>query len=244
MTPQLQQAIRLLQLSNLELGVFVETELERNPLLERDESRRGLPRREAAAPTTRRGNRTARRLEHGERPGARNGAATSAEATGQRVSRRPDRGRLGVAPATHPQRRRRRGRQPGGVRRRHALAGRSSDRAAAPDGHRPGRAADRRVSDPHGRRSRLPAGRAWTTWPTSWARRWRWWTKCWPSCRASTRRACSRATWRSAWRCSSRTPTATTRRSPGSSTTWPCSAATTSRRCGARSAWITTSWWR
>lgn len=34
MTPQLQQAIRLLQLSNLELGEFVEAELERNPLLE------------------------------------------------------------------------------------------------------------------------------------------------------------------------------------------------------------------
>jgi len=40
MTPQLQQAIRLLQLSNLELGTFVETELERNPLLERDEATR------------------------------------------------------------------------------------------------------------------------------------------------------------------------------------------------------------
>jgi len=38
MTPQLQQAIKLLQLSNLELGEFVEAELERNPLLERDES--------------------------------------------------------------------------------------------------------------------------------------------------------------------------------------------------------------
>lgn len=38
MTPQLQQAIRLLQLSNLELSQFVETELERNPLLERDEA--------------------------------------------------------------------------------------------------------------------------------------------------------------------------------------------------------------
>ena len=36
MTPQLQQAIRLLQLSNLELSAFVESELERNPLLERD----------------------------------------------------------------------------------------------------------------------------------------------------------------------------------------------------------------
>jgi RNA polymerase sigma-54 factor len=37
MTPQLQQAIRLLQLSNIELGSFIEAELERNPLLEREE---------------------------------------------------------------------------------------------------------------------------------------------------------------------------------------------------------------
>ena len=36
-TPQLQQAIKLLQLSNLELDAFVEAELERNPLLQRDE---------------------------------------------------------------------------------------------------------------------------------------------------------------------------------------------------------------
>ncbi len=38
MTPQLQQAIKLLQLSNLELTAYVEQELERNPLLERSES--------------------------------------------------------------------------------------------------------------------------------------------------------------------------------------------------------------
>ncbi|MGE5203080.1 MAG: RNA polymerase sigma-54 factor, partial [Acidobacteriota bacterium] len=37
MTPQLQQAIKLLQLSQTELSAFVEAELERNPLLERDE---------------------------------------------------------------------------------------------------------------------------------------------------------------------------------------------------------------
>lgn len=36
-TPQLQQAIKLLQLSNLELEAYVEGELERNPLLQRDE---------------------------------------------------------------------------------------------------------------------------------------------------------------------------------------------------------------
>jgi RNA polymerase sigma-54 factor len=48
MTPQLQQAIKLLQLSNLELAQFVEGELEQNPLLERDERE---PAGEAAAST-------------------------------------------------------------------------------------------------------------------------------------------------------------------------------------------------
>lgn len=38
MTPQLQQAIKLLQFSNQELGDFVAEEIEQNPLLERDES--------------------------------------------------------------------------------------------------------------------------------------------------------------------------------------------------------------
>ncbi len=37
MTPQLQQAIKLLQLTNLELSAYVDQELEENPLLERDE---------------------------------------------------------------------------------------------------------------------------------------------------------------------------------------------------------------
>jgi RNA polymerase sigma-54 factor len=37
MTPQLQQAIKLLQLSNLEVAAYVEQEIEQNPLLERDE---------------------------------------------------------------------------------------------------------------------------------------------------------------------------------------------------------------
>src|SRR5215212_6419636 len=37
MTPHLRQAIKLLQSSNLDVTAFVEEELERNPLLERDE---------------------------------------------------------------------------------------------------------------------------------------------------------------------------------------------------------------
>src|ERR1700691_5920611 len=47
MTPQLQQAIKLLQLSNIELTTYVEGELEQNPLLERDER----PAEPAEAPT-------------------------------------------------------------------------------------------------------------------------------------------------------------------------------------------------
>lgn len=43
LTPQLMQSIRLLQLNHVELQTFVETELERNPLLERDERRDDEP---------------------------------------------------------------------------------------------------------------------------------------------------------------------------------------------------------
>ena len=49
MTPQLRQAIKLLQYSNVEVASFVEEELERNPLLERDDST-DLPNTERAAP--------------------------------------------------------------------------------------------------------------------------------------------------------------------------------------------------
>ncbi len=51
MTPQLMQAIKLLQLSNLDLSAFVEEELERNPLLERatDEPPAGEAPAEAAS---------------------------------------------------------------------------------------------------------------------------------------------------------------------------------------------------
>jgi RNA polymerase sigma-54 factor len=48
MTPQLLQAIKLLQLSHLDLAAYVEAELERNPLLERAESDEGPGEAEAA----------------------------------------------------------------------------------------------------------------------------------------------------------------------------------------------------
>src|SRR5204863_5373196 len=51
MTPQLMQAIKLLQLSNLDLAAYVEGELEKNPLLERTSDGPGevTPAGEAAA---------------------------------------------------------------------------------------------------------------------------------------------------------------------------------------------------
>ena len=48
MTPQLRQAIKLLQFSNLEVNAFVEEELERNPLLERAERDDAPPAERAA----------------------------------------------------------------------------------------------------------------------------------------------------------------------------------------------------
>ena len=54
MTPQLMQAIKLLQLSNLDLSSYVDGELERNPLLERiddDDGDRRSPEHEAPPPT-------------------------------------------------------------------------------------------------------------------------------------------------------------------------------------------------
>ena len=50
MTPQLQQAIRLLQLSNMELMAYVDSELERNPLLEQDDGADSAPRADEEAP--------------------------------------------------------------------------------------------------------------------------------------------------------------------------------------------------
>src|SRR3546814_6934516 len=55
----LQQAIKLLQLSNLELADYVEQELERNPLLEREDDGAGepadLPESQPEVPTDRTG---------------------------------------------------------------------------------------------------------------------------------------------------------------------------------------------
>lgn len=109
MTPQLQQAIRLLQLSNIELGLFVETELERNPLLERDETEpepsEEAPRREESIEDDGEGT-----WEPEDHPAALNGAeaAAAAEPNGLELNGRDGDRRLGeqsdwasVRPSTH-----------------------------------------------------------------------------------------------------------------------------------------------
>ena len=79
MTPQLMQAIKLLQLSNLDLATYVEGELERNPLLERIE---GEGERGADAPrdggTCRAGWPAGRHWTQGDRDG-NDGAAPESE---------------------------------------------------------------------------------------------------------------------------------------------------------------------
>ena len=73
MTPQLMQAIKLLQLSNLDLAAFVEEELERNPLLERasDANEPSVP-----------GEPTAERAEYSESDGSGGGQGDDAFADG------------------------------------------------------------------------------------------------------------------------------------------------------------------
>lgn len=50
MTPQLQQAIKLLQMSNQELAAYIEDEIRENPLLERESAEGGMEREADAAP--------------------------------------------------------------------------------------------------------------------------------------------------------------------------------------------------
>jgi len=79
-TPQLQQAIKLLQLSNMEIEAFVEAELERNPLLQRDEREGDREADKAEAPAEAEGA-DARELEF---------SASDAEAARESVDARED----------------------------------------------------------------------------------------------------------------------------------------------------------
>ena len=77
MTPQLMQAIKLLQLSSLDLAAYVEGELERNPLFERAEAE------DDPGAGRRAGSRYAR-ADDGTAPIAATGWATSSKPTAPR----------------------------------------------------------------------------------------------------------------------------------------------------------------
>ena len=164
MTPQLQQAIKLLQMSNLELQAFVEAELEKNPLLERDEKPRGRKR------SRKRRRSRARRRERPERrqraPSSGSTRSIPISTMSIRMNRAPmpptGRGvghggfRLGVAQAIA-----RRVARPGRSRyRRHSqsrektLAEHLTEQLDAGD-RRSGRPADRPESHRHGERGGL-----------------------------------------------------------------------------------------
>ena len=70
LTPQLQQAIRLLQMSNLELASAIDQEVAENPFLQRSDAE-AAPRRRAAATASRRAQRAPRRAGAGIGAGGR-----------------------------------------------------------------------------------------------------------------------------------------------------------------------------
>ena len=177
MTPQLMQAIKLLQLSNLDLAAYVEGELERNPLLERASRRRaGATARRAGARST----ATARRDGAGAAPTAigedlrdqpqrdrgsarhRARERVSRRRRARRAARRRRASRAAYSEWAGVGTRRARGRrlQSRGLRLGRADARRSSGRAAGAGGRRSGAPHDRAVSDRSGRRGRLPHRRS------------------------------------------------------------------------------------
>jgi RNA polymerase sigma-54 factor len=81
MTPQLQQAIKLLELGNLELASYVEQELEQNPFLEREDDGLVAAPNGSAAPQPREGGADGQIVPLGR---TRAGAAPSGTAAGSR----------------------------------------------------------------------------------------------------------------------------------------------------------------
>ena len=180
MTPQLMQAIKLLQLSNLDLAAYVEGELEKNPLLERAaEGEPGVV--EGAPEAARRGVRR-RRFARPRRTVAADRIDESLETSRSAIEERlgtdlenefpDDAGQAAQrASADQPmrsvrlvQRRQRRARgrrlQSGSLRVGRADARRSSRRAACAGDRRSGPADDRAIPDRYGRRGRLPHRRS------------------------------------------------------------------------------------
>ena len=225
MTPQLMQAIKLLQLSNLDLVAYVEAELERNPLLDRSaetepapgepggpqspadqpaangEALNGQKPRQRSQRSRRRGSArepARRHLSRRQRadPAAQFGYAGRLFGMGGHRLRRPRRRRLQSRSLRF------RRDHAGGLAARandacHRRAGAAHDRAVSDRSRRRVRLSLRRYS-PRRRKSSAPAPPK--SKPSS------------PSCKLSIRPASARATSPNAWRSSSRSSIATIRR--------------------------------
>ena len=176
MTPQLMQAIKLLQLSNLDLAAYVEGELERNPLLERVERRRraGARRRGQTATASERRRRRCRTGRTGSAPDLETSRSSIEQGLGTDLdnvfpdddaatSRSNRRGaaaglfRMGGRRLRRPRRRRLQSRS---LRFGRDHARRPSRRAAGAGDRRSGRPHDRAIPDRSGRRGRLPHRRS------------------------------------------------------------------------------------
>ena len=207
-TPQLQQAIKLLQLSNLELEGYIEGELEKNPLLSRDEWASDGDETLREAPADRAemsfddapGGAAAAELDassadlHADAaPGDRDaGEVPAGEAGGgDRLVRARARARASTAPRAGWTRR-----WPPAKRCTTICAPRSRPRASP------------RLSGRWRWCWSMRSTRAATSAPRStscrsgWGARRRWWRRCWPGARASSPQAFSRAAFRSACACS------------------------------------------
>ena len=187
MTPQLQQAIKLLQFSHLELAAFIQQELEKNPLLQESSSEDG-PIVEREAPCRRCADR------HGRGAG--------------RCGAGPGRGRRSLDARVCRSRRRRRRRQgrpargcarcAGFRRRAGAVAGVPCARADRDHLQRPRRSPDGAEARRGSRRSGLLPPRGAGDRRRRSASAWRPSNGCGRGCARSSRPACSRAAWRNA----------------------------------------------
>ncbi len=183
MTPQLMQAIKLLQLSNLDLAAYVEAELERNPLLERagegeePGAARGAPGttsgRGADAPAAR--PRLARpRSSRPAAPRSRSVSTPSSKTSFRTTRRGPRSARRAAEPPAYSEWS---GVGAGGrddgdynleafVSAETTLADHLAEQLVAGD-RRSGAPHDRPVPDRSGRRGRLSRGRSRRRWPRS-----------------------------------------------------------------------------
>ena len=177
MTPQLMQAIKLLQLSSLDLAAYVEAELEKNPLLERasddDDAPAAAAEPEAVRAESAKAARTPRRTPDwiGEdmetsRSSMEEGLGTELENVfpddGGEKARGAGNAAAGLFGMVGRRQPRRRGRrlQSGSLRLRRDHARRSSCRTDGAGDFRSGRPHDRAIPDRYGGRGRLPHRRS------------------------------------------------------------------------------------